>query len=287
MPWKRKKRNTRHRSVLATPCCATTPTGANGGTPSPLPSAIKPPSTPSAPCANASKTKPSGSAVDDSFFKVVVPEWAASVVLVRFLQHHHQKTRRLPQVSLQVSRKLDYQRGLGGRGSGEGVDFAVGSDVGGRQPAVDEEVGAGAVGGVVGGEEECRACHFVREAEAAHGHVDEAPLLLFRRVEETLQERRVEGTGAEAVDANVLARMDDRQFSRHGQNRALGGRVRELRRRCASQSDEARRVDDGAAAGAAQRGNAVLAAVEDALDVDVERTVPNFVARLHRVVVRA
>ena len=91
--------------------------------------------------------------------------------------------------------------------------------------------------------------------------------------------------GAERVDADVLARVHDRQLARQRQHRALARRVGDLRRRGAQDRHEGRGVDDRAAARAPERGDAVLAAEEHPLGVDVHRQVPDLLVGRHRIVV--
>lgn len=91
-------------------------------------------------------------------------------------------------------------------------------------------------------------------------------------MQDSLQRR-----GTEGVEAEALARMHDGQLARHGQNGALAGRVRQLRRPAPDQGDDTGRVDDAAVGLSvfAQTQHRVLAAEPDALDVDRVRQVPN------------
>mmetsp|Transcript_13146 Transcript_13146/g.52661 ORF Transcript_13146/g.52661 Transcript_13146/m.52661 type:complete len:392 (-) Transcript_13146:37-1212(-) len=178
---------------------------------------------------------------------------------------------------------------LGGpqvRRAAEGVDLGLGGDVARRDAAIHEHRGPGDVGRLVRRQKERGVGHLGRFAEPSHRHVHEPALSLVFRIEKVLEERRVEGARAERVDANIFSRVDDRELARDRQHRTLGRGVRELRRRRAQEPDERRRVDDRSAPGAPQRRDAVLAAVPDALDVDVERAVPRGVLGVHGVVIR-
>lgn len=125
-------------------------------------------------------------------------------------------------------------------------------------------------------------------AEAAGREVDLAAGALGGVVAEpVLQERGVEGRGAQAVEAEALAGVDDGQLARQGQHGALGRRVGQLRRGGPDERHDRRRVDDAAARllVPAQREHRVLAPVPHPLHVDVHRQVPDVVGRPHRVVV--
>lgn len=52
-----------------------------------------------------------------------------------------------------------------------------------------------------------------RRTKTAHGKVHEAALLLFLGVEELHQQGGVQRSGAQRIDSNVLACMDDGQFT--------------------------------------------------------------------------
>ena len=104
--------------------------------------------------------------------------------------------------------------------------------------------------------------------------MDDAALAPFRIAEQLLEERRIDGAGTERVHADSPTGELDRDFPGERQDSSLGRRVRDLRGRRAHESHERRGVDDAAAAGAKERGDAVLAAEEDPLQVHAEHEVP-------------
>ena len=140
---------------------------------------------------------------------------------------------------------------------------------------------------VVRHQEQRRAARSPLPRRTAHGNVHEPALLLLVRVEELHQQLGLERPRTERVDADVLARVHDRQLARQRQHRALAGRVGHLRRRRAEQRHKGRGVDDRAAASAAQGGDAVLAPEEHALRIDVHRHIPHRLVGRHRIVVLA
>lgn len=125
-------------------------------------------------------------------------------------------------------------------------------------------------------------------AKAAGGEVDLAPQPFGDVVAEpVLQQGGVEGGGAEAVEAEALAGVDDGELAGEGEHGALGGGVGELRGGGADEGDDGGGVDD-AAAGlfvAAEREHGVLAAVPDALHVDGHGQVPDVLGGADGVVV--
>jgi len=83
--------------------------------------------------------------------------------------------------------------------------------------------------------------------------------------------------------------VDDRQLSRHRQNRSFACCVSQLRRRAAYQCDHARSIDDGAFGLVmfAHTENGVLAAEPDAFDVDVVCEIPDLLGGVDGVCVVA
>src|ERR671926_532537 len=86
--------------------------------------------------------------------------------------------------------------------------------------------------------------------------------------------RRVHRPRAERVDADAAPGELDAQLAREGEHPALRRRVGDLRRRRAEHRDERRGVDHRAAACLEQVRDAVLAAQEHALEVDVLHALP-------------
>ena len=114
-----------------------------------------------------------------------------------------------------------------------------------------------------------------RLREAPHRHVHHPPRRLLRVVGvELAQQRRVDRAGAERVDAHAAARELDPELARQRQHAALRRRVGDLRRRRAHHRHERGGVDHRAAAGLQQVRDAVLAAEEDRLQVDVLHPLP-------------
>ena len=104
--------------------------------------------------------------------------------------------------------------------------------------------------------------------------------------EELAQQRRLDRAGAERVDAHAAARELDAELACQRQHAALRGGVGDLRGRGAHHGDERRRVDDRATAALEQVRDAVLAAQEDRLEVDVLHPLPCLQRRFeHRRVV--
>lgn len=142
--------------------------------------------------------------------------------------------------------------------------------------------------GLVAGQEDDGVGLLNGLAEAAGGEVHLAAVALGLVVTEpVLEERGVEGRGAQAVEAEALAGVDHGELAGEGKDGALGGRVGELRGSGAHDGDERGRVDDGGARllVAAQGEDGVLAAVPDTLDVDVLGQVPDGLGSVDGVVV--
>ena len=97
----------------------------------------------------------------------------------------------------------------------------------------------------------------------------------------------LEGTGAEGIEAEALAGVDDGQLASHGQNGTLAGSVSQLRSGSTHQSDKASSVDHAASllVVATHAQHSVLATEPHALDVDRLRQVPDLLLGVDRVVV--
>ena len=93
----------------------------------------------------------------------------------------------------------------------------------------------------------------------------------------------LEGTGAERVEAEALAGMDNSQFPSHGQDRTLAGSVGQLRGGGAHQGDEACRVDDtaGLLVVAAEAQDRVFATEPHTLDVDALSQIPDLLGSVN------
>src|SRR4029077_699269 len=101
--------------------------------------------------------------------------------------------------------------------------------------------------------------------EPPHWDVHEATLGCSRIVApDREQERSLHRPRAERVHSDVLLRELDTELSRHRQDGALRGRIRDLRGCCAEERHERGDVDDGATATLDQMRDAVLAAEVDA-----------------------
>src|SRR6478752_10046559 len=95
-------------------------------------------------------------------------------------------------------------------------------DVCARDAAVDEEGRRRDEAGLVGGEEEHGVGHLPRLAETAHRHVDEAPRgTLLVLGEKLLEERGVDRTGAQRVDADPLPGELHAELTGHREHPAL------------------------------------------------------------------
>lgn len=171
---------------------------------------------------------------------------------------------------------------------------------------VDDKVGAVDEAGLVAGEEEDGLGLLDGLAETTSREVDLTAEALSLIVAEPVLEKRgaggeissalvrigifegvasfdlLEGGGAEGVEAEALAGVDDGQLAGHGEDGALGGGVGELRGGGADEGDDGGGVDDGGLllAVAAEGEHGVLAAEPDALDVDVLGQVPDLLGRV-------
>ena len=147
-----------------------------------------------------------------------------------------------------------------------------------RHTAIDHEVAAVHEARLVARQEEhsLSLLDGLSEPSSWEVHLTPVPLLLIV-TKPVLQERRIERSRAESVEAEALTRVDDCELAGHGQHGALGGCVRELRGGGADESDDRGGVDDAAALlGVLAHGeDGVLAAEPDALDVDVLGQVPD------------
>jgi hypothetical protein len=107
-----------------------------------------------------------------------------------------------------------------------------------KRTAINAEIGASDVAGLIGRQKQGCIGLFNRLAcivsaphpslertEAAHGDVDKTTLTLLLRVQKVHEERRAQWTRAQCINANILARMNNRQFARHGQHGALARRI--------------------------------------------------------------
>src|SRR5579875_618156 len=149
------------------------------------------------------------------------------------------------------------------------------------EPAVDEERRRVHVGGLVGGEEQDGVRNLARLGEATHRDVHHAPLGLHRvGGVELAQERRVDRSRAERVDADAALGELDAELPREGEHAALGGGVGDLRGGGAHDRDERRGVDDRAAAAVEQVRDAVLAAQEDRAQVRGLHPLPRLEGRV-------
>lgn len=155
---------------------------------------------------------------------------------------------------------------------------ALRSDISLGHTAIDDEVATVDEASLIARQKQHSLSLLDSLTKAAGGEVDGAPLALGLVVAEpVLQQRGVEGRGAEGVEAEALAGVHDGQLARHGEHGALGSRVGELGGGGADERDHGRRVDD-AAFGLlvlAEGEDGVLAAEPHALDVDVLRHVPD------------
>src|SRR5215213_5883945 len=160
-------------------------------------------------------------------------------------------------------------------------------DVRAREPAVHEEGRRVYVRGVVGGQEEDGARDLRRLREPAHREVDQ-PSCGFLRVlgEKLLQERSVDRTGTQGVDAYPPACELDPELAAQGQHAALRGGVGDLGGRRPHHGDERGGIDNGATAPLQKVRYPILAAQENAPPVHVLDALPGFELRLqNRVVV--
>ena len=156
---------------------------------------------------------------------------------------------------------------------------SFGSHVRPRHPAVDDKVGTVHEGRLVARQEQHCLRQLDRFSETAGGEVDLAPVpLLLVVAEPVLKERGVQRRGAERVEAEAFAGVDDGEFPGHGHHGTLRGGVCELRRGGADERDYGCCVDDAGVdfVVLAQGEHGVLAAEPDALDVDVVGEIPNF-----------
>lgn len=156
------------------------------------------------------------------------------------------------------------------------------------QTTIDHELGGIDEAALITGQKQDGLGLLNGLSEAAIGKMDLSAVPLLEVIAQpVLQQGGVERAGAQGVEADILAGMDDGEFAGHGQDGALGGGVCELWGGGAHEGDEAGHVDD--AAGlllvAAHAEHGVLAAVPDALDVDGLRQVPDLLRRVDGVVV--
>lgn len=125
-------------------------------------------------------------------------------------------------------------------------------------------------------------------AEPAGGEVDLAAQTLGLVVAEpVLQQRGVEWGRAQAVETVALASVDHGEFTGQREDGALAGGVGELRCGRADEGDDACSVDDTSLGllVAAEGEHGVLAAIPDALDVDVHGQVPDVLRSADGVVI--
>lgn len=153
---------------------------------------------------------------------------------------------------------------------------------------INNKIGAVDEAGLITGKEHdsVSLLDSLTEAAGREVHLASVPLLLVV-TQPVLQQRCVERRRTQAVEAISLAGVDHGQFSRHGEDGALGGCVSELRSGSADEGDDGGGVDDGAAGlfVAAQGQNGMLAAEPDTLDVDVLGQIPDGLGGVGSIVV--
>src|ERR1700686_5362657 len=156
--------------------------------------------------------------------------------------------------------KTDTEAGYGAR--------LLGGYVRRRNAAVDRERRAVDIARLVAGKKERCIGDLTGLREAPHRQVH-APALVgaWVCIEDPHQKRRLDGSGAECVDAHSLSGELHSKLTAHRQHGALRGGVRDLRGRRAHQGYERRDVDHRTAACFEQVRYAELAAQEHALRV--------------------
>lgn len=165
---------------------------------------------------------------------------------------------------------------------------ALGGNVCLAETAVNNKVMAVDEARLVAGKEDDSVGLLNGLTEAAGREVDLAAVALGLVITEpVLEERGVEGSRAEGVEAESLAGVDHGKLASKGEDGTLGGCVGELGSSSAHEGDKGRRVDDGALGlvVAAEGEHGVLAAEPDALDVDGLGQVPDLLGGVDGVVV--
>src|SRR4051794_31777699 len=171
----------------------------------------------------------------------------------------------LPPTSTPMATRLV---GPGSAGFSSSV-ILVASEVVHGDAAVDDEMGAVRPARLVGGQVDGHVDDLLRLAEAARrvpGEPD--PLRLLVLDQPVHQQRRLDGPGTDRVRPDARRAELHREAPGEREDSALRGRVRVLRDRAAEERHEARDVDDRTAAGRLHRRDRILAAEEDATDVD-------------------
>src|SRR5690349_502944 len=122
------------------------------------------------------------------------------------------------------------------RGPAPGGPRLFGSDVRGGEAAVDDERGRVDVARLVAREEERCVDDLPWLRHPPHRQMDEPALGGARRFPpDAEQQRRLDGPGAEGVDADSLPRELDAELLAEREDGSLRGRVRDLRRRGADE----------------------------------------------------
>jgi hypothetical protein len=144
---------------------------------------------------------------------------------------------------------------------------------------IDDKIRAVDERALVGSQEEHGLSLLDGFSESTSREMNLTPVPLCRVVAEpVLEQRRVQRSRAQSVEAEPFTSVHDGELTRHCQNGAFGGCVGELWRRRAHESDDRGSVDDAAAllVVASEGEDGMLAAEPNALDVDVVSQVPDF-----------
>src|SRR6266404_2983386 len=153
-------------------------------------------------------------------------------------------------------------------------DSSVGSGLLGQRAAVDDQLAAGHVGGVVGGEVEHRAHDLGDGAHPAQGHALEALLHGVAVAEGAVEHLGVDRARVDRVAADLVLGVLGRGHLGEEPDGALARRVGGLLVQRLADAGHRGDVDDRAAARAAHGRDRVLGAEEDALGVDRHHLVP-------------
>src|SRR5271155_5293801 len=153
-----------------------------------------------------------------------------------------------------------------------------------RHAAVDEQQGAGDVGGIVGGQKQDRGGDLLGPAGTLqHGALRGPGVVLLDGLagscDAALMERREDRARADGVHTNALRRVVGGERPRQARDRSLGGVVQQVAAAC-DNGTYGGDVNDGAALVAAHQRNRRLGTEGVAHQVDVEYLVPARRARL-------
>ena len=150
----------------------------------------------------------------------------------------------------------------------------------GDPSAVDDELGAGYVGGLVGGEVDDPVGDLLGLADAAHGDLGEHVLSELLIIVHVGRHGGLDGAGVDGVAADVVLGVVDGDGLGEDADGALGGLVGGMAGVGADDAELGGDVDDGAAAGVLHGGDGGDGAEVDAGGVDVHDGVPGLLGEV-------